>query len=199
MFCTQCGRALPPGVRFCTGCGSALGAAAPAPLPPGAGPTPPDLHWAAVVALTIVTFGLFWFFWNYRVAAFVRKIDPASKAVKQASLMIGIMILQFAIWTIMAVLAIASNSDAIGHGLDFSKIIESAVGLINLYMVISMRRSLEWYYNNKEPIGLQLNQLMTLIFGVVYLQFHLSIIAACKRSQLQAPYAQAGAPARPAY
>lgn len=44
-------------------------------------PVPPDLHWALVILLSVITFGLFGLIWAFRQAAFVKKIDPTSKAV----------------------------------------------------------------------------------------------------------------------
>ena len=63
------------------------------------------------------------------------------------------------------------------------EVADSAIGLINIFMVFGMKKSLVWYYNVKEPIGLKLNDLMVLVFGVLYLQFHLSNIATSKKSQ----------------
>ncbi len=183
MFCTQCAAALPTGVLFCSGCGTAVSAAAPAPQPTADGPVPPDLHWGAVLALSIVTFGLFWFFWSYKVAVFVRKIDPASNAVKQALGMVAILAFQIVAFVLLTVVVMLSNSDLGDHAAAFWKVLDSAIGLINIFMVFGMKKSLVWYYNVKEPIGLKLNDLMVLVFGVLYLQFHLSNIATSKKSQ----------------
>jgi hypothetical protein len=44
-------------------------------------PRPPSLHWALVLVFWILTGGLFKFIWMYRQAAWVRRIDPSSKAL----------------------------------------------------------------------------------------------------------------------
>jgi hypothetical protein len=183
MFCTQCAAALPAGVLFCTGCGSAVNAAAPAPRPNVDGPAPPDMHWGLVLGLSIITLGLFWFFWSYKVAVFVRKVDPASKAVTQALAMAAVFAVQIAIFLLLIVVAMWGNADLSEHAEATWKVFNAVIGLINIFMIFGMKKSLVWYYNLKEPIGLKLNDLMVLVFGVVYLQFNLSNIAAWKKSQ----------------
>lgn len=197
MFCTKCATSLPAGTRFCTSCGAATGATSPAAQSTGDGPVPPDLHWAAVLGLTIVTCGLFWLFWNYKVARFVKKIDPASNAVKQALAIVGVVVIQVAYWVLTMILALVANPD-LADGLGgLNKVFESVIGLIGIFMLIGMRKSLLRHYNSVEAIGLKLNELMTLVFGIVYFQYHLSNIAAWKKSQPRTVYVPAAAPLTP--
>jgi len=159
---------------------------------------PPDLHWGAVLGLSIVTFGLFWMFWNYKVAKFVRKLDPESKAVKQALGIATVVVLQIGVGIILGVLSALGISDLADNVGPLDKVFESVVGLINIFMVIGMRKSILRHYNNAEPIGLKLNELMTIVFGTVYFQFHFSNIAAWKKSRSRGASVQAGAPIAPA-
>jgi hypothetical protein len=159
---------------------------------------PPDLHWAAVVVLSIVTFGLFWMFWNYKVARFVNKIDPASSAVKQALAIVGVVALQVGVGIILGVLSGLGISDLADNVGPLDKVFDSLIGLIDIFMVIGMRKSLLRHYSSVEPIGLKLNELLTIVLGVVYFQFHFSNIAAWKKSRTGTVPVQAGAPLSPA-
>jgi hypothetical protein len=156
---------------------------------------PPSLHWAVVLALSIVTFGLFWLFWNYHVARFVKKIDSESKAVNQALGIVAVVALQVGIRVILVVLAFMGNSDFAEHVGDLDRVFDAVIALIDIFMVIGIRKSLLEHYNRVEPIGLKLNEVMTIVFGVVYFQFHFSNIAAWKKSLPQAASLQAGEPA----
>ena len=49
-----------------------------------------------------------------------------------------------------------------------------------LAAIFGMRSSLVRYYNSVEPIGLRLSGVMTFFFSILYLQYHLSRIAAWK-------------------
>lgn len=42
---------------------------------------PPNMHWAVILILSWVTFGLAALIWVFKQAAFVKKLDPASKAM----------------------------------------------------------------------------------------------------------------------
>ena len=46
------------------------------------GPMPPNLNWVLVLVLVIVT-GIFGIIWAFIQLGFVKKIDPASTAMKQ--------------------------------------------------------------------------------------------------------------------
>ncbi len=61
-------------------------AAAPAPTPASAAaaaaaqyPSPPSLHWALVLLLSVVTCGIFLWIWALVEANWVRKVQPTSK------------------------------------------------------------------------------------------------------------------------
>ena len=50
-----------------------------------------------------------------------------------------------------------------------------------------MRRSLLAHYNEVEPVGLELSRVMTLIFNVLYFQYHFTRIAKLKEAGAVAP------------
>jgi hypothetical protein len=54
---------------------------APVHAAPAAGPMPPDLHWALVLLLGIMTFGIFSLVWLIIECSFVKTIRPASNFI----------------------------------------------------------------------------------------------------------------------
>ena len=44
-------------------------------------PGPPNLHWALVLLITVITFGLFMPIWNVVVSIWLQKVQPNSKAL----------------------------------------------------------------------------------------------------------------------
>ncbi len=62
-----------------------------------------------------------------------------------------------------------------------------ALGLASIVLAIAtiwlIKGDLEKHYNEREPVGLALNGLMTLLFSFVYFQYHLYSIAKQKRAQ----------------
>jgi hypothetical protein len=204
MSCGKCGAPTHDGDQFCRNCHSTI-------APPSAdskGPVPPSLHWAIVFVLGCVTLGIFTWAWSLRQAAFVKKLAPSSRAIEMLGLVLALHILQVGFWIAFA-LATAQNAAAVNQQLssgssyqatvtnsyaasprtespdaarlflDFLELASLVLGLIALF---SMRKSIEDYYNTVEPIGLHLSGVMILFFNVTYLQYHLSRIAAWRRT-----------------
>jgi hypothetical protein len=150
-----------------------------APANPAANvPVPPKLHWGWVLLLTIVTFGLFYVVWSFVQAVWVRRIDRESNALK--------LLIAYLVITVIG----EAVADIAGNNLPLV-IIGSLVSLIGMSVMVaayfSMRRSLIAYYNSVEPIGLKLSWWMTLIFNLLYLQYHLTRIAKWKLGDAPAP------------
>jgi hypothetical protein len=151
----------------------------PSPAPAAADLVPPDWHWAVVLILSAFTYGLGGIVWAFRQALFVRKIDPASKAVFHLGLGCAAMVIQVVFYFV----AFATL------GAEDGGLIVGVILLLNLAIVIpiylavfGMRKSLVGYYNAVEPMGLQLGGVMTFFFTILYLQYHLSRIAAWKKT-----------------
>ncbi len=145
---------------------------------------PPDLHWAVVLILAWVTFGLGGFYWMYKEACFVRKLDPGSQAVKMFSLslcgILGQVMLSFLVFAFRysALLWIISN---------LMLLLNLAIFVVMMVTVFGMRRSLLHYYNEVDPIQLRLSPIMTFFFSVLYFQYHFSRIAAWKKTGQLSP------------
>lgn len=155
---------------------AAVRAQAPAP---GAGPMPPDLHWALVLIIAWATFGLGGFIWAFKQAGFVKRLDPSSKAT------------QMLIWSVLAMvaqvllyfLAMASRSMSMMAMMSIVTMALNVVIIVTVLMaVFGMRRSLVNYYNTVEPVGLKLSGVMTFFFSILYFQYHFSRIARWKKT-----------------
>jgi len=141
-----------------------------APPPVDMYPSPPGLNWVIVLVLEIVTCGLFGIVWLIVQGVWVRKIDPASKALM-------FLCLGFALSFVSGI--IRTNQDMKDFGL-----IANLAGIVITYVgIFSMKGSIEDHYNSAEPIGLRLSGVMTFFFSAVYFQYHFNEIAKVKDSQ----------------
>jgi hypothetical protein len=124
-------------------------------------PAPPSLHWAGLLLLHLATLGLFTMFWIFRQALWVRRIDPASRAVYvlAACLLLSVIPVLFPLPFREGTLAVA--------GL----LARSALVVAWVWAYLWMRRSIE------SAFDLTLSGVLTVLFGVFYLQYHLRRIA----------------------
>jgi hypothetical protein len=149
-------------------------AAAPALEPaPDLVPLPPNLHWAVLLILEIVTRQLFNLIWALVQANWARKLIKNNKplvlvAMYPAGIIAGI----------MAEVVSGSNSDALAI-----PAIVCIIGGVIAYIIgiFSIRSAMEEYYNSTENIGLSLSGVMTFFFSAVYLQYHINRIARWKK------------------
>jgi hypothetical protein len=160
-------------------------AAAPASyLAPAASPypPPPNLHWAICLLLSIVTCGIFSVIWIMVQAVWVKKVQPASKAVTFFGIVIGL-------WALSFVLSISGAVSAARTGHEDSSlrgiqaIITIAMWIVWIVGAFKMRDSIEEHFNSAEPIGLSLSGVMTFFFSVWYFQYHFTKINEMKRRQ----------------
>ena len=168
--------------------GGSMPQAAPAVVSPYAGvapvypagtvayPDPPNLHWAAVLAIGIFTCGLFIAVWDIVQAAWMRKVNLRSNAI----------------FFYIAELVVNFGGTFGRMGLMFSSGMHRAypglgigIFIITFTLVIlarfDMRRSMEEHFNGPEPIGLSLSGVMTFFFGSLYFQYHFTRINELKR------------------
>ena len=158
--------------------GAATGAGAYAGSAAEQYPPPPALHWGILVLLGVLTCGLFGWVWAFIQAAWVKKIDPASKALLYYGISVGLFV-------IMIVAAFSVRSGAQNGGV---YLLCRVVGAIMwLVAAFNMRSSIEEHYYSKEPIGLSLNGVMTFFFNIYYFQYHFTRINEMKRRQTGYP------------
>jgi len=169
---------VPAAPQPATGAPAAYTAPAVSPYPP-----PPNLHWGICLLLSIVTCGIFSVVWIMVEALWVKKIQPASKAVTYFGIVIGMWLLSF-------VLSISGGVSAARTGHTDSSL-QGIQGIITLgYCIVwivgafNMRDSIEEHFNSAEPIGLSLSGVMTFFFSVWYFQYHFTKINEMKRRQM---------------
>lgn len=140
---------------------------------------PPEMHWAVVLILSWITFGLGAVVWMFKEAAFVKKIDPSSKAVVLYIGVLLLMVVQVALY-----LPVISSGDIseVESVAGIIMIVSVAIVILALVTIFGMRGSLIRYYNTTEPIGLKLSGVMTFFFSILYFQYHFSRIARWKKT-----------------
>ena len=136
-------------------------------------PQPPTLHWAIVLVLDLVTFTLFGYYWAFRQASFVRKIDSTNPQSKRATMQV---LVSLAL-ALFAGLMNAMNTMTIsrgGVGTDLSTVM-NMVHLFQfaLFTVASVvvRNALVARF------GVKMNLALTIFFNIFYVQYHLTRIA----------------------
>ena len=165
-----------------------------APQPPGASPAyaaptvspyppPPNLHWAICLLLSIVTCGIFSVVWIMVEAVWVKKVQPASKAVTYFGIVIGLWLLSFVLSISGAVSAArVGHQDSALRGIQ--GIISLGYCIVWIVGAFNMRDSIEEHFNSAEPIGLSLSGVMTFFFNVWYFQYHFTKINEMKQRQM---------------
>jgi uncharacterized membrane protein YeaQ/YmgE (transglycosylase-associated protein family) len=155
--------------------------AAPNPGLVASGPIPPDLHWALVLLFHILSCGIFGIVWFFVEANFAKKIDRQSNAI-----LLGILgfIGSFVGGGVRGFFAV---TDARSGGEGIGLLIQLAGGVLLLVAAFGIRKSLEEYYNQVEPIGLDMSGVMTFFFSIFYFQHHFSRIARWKKTGVLTP------------
>ncbi len=130
------------------------------PSPTRTAPKPPSLHWAIVLVLALVTWGLFALIWMFVHAVWIRRIDPKSKALYTLAGGIAFpLILGF----------VTGMTGASFDGLELLAQLVWVIAVLVAYF--DMRAAIEVRYD------LDLSGIMTFFFSVLYLQYHLRLIA----------------------
>ena len=135
-------------------------------------PAPPSLHWGVVVLLGVLTCGLFGWVWAIVEANWMRKVQPTSKAL----VLWSIAVLLFLIDVILTAVP--------DQGAKSLAVITRLGGAI-LWIAasFSMKNSMEEHYNSAEPMGLELNGVMTFFFNIYYFQYHFTQINETRKRQ----------------
>jgi len=156
----------------------------PAPSPyaqpaSGAFPDPPDLNWALELLLGFLTCALFVIVWNLVIAAWARRVQPASKALMYYIIATALMVLNFggSYGNVLAAMHHHPQHQSILGGL-----IAIATWVIRLIARFTLRDTLEQHYNGAEPLGLRLSAVMTFFFGGIYFQYKLNRINEIKET-----------------
>jgi hypothetical protein len=138
----------------------------PQPIPGEQYPSPPGLHWVVVLLLGICTCGLFGWVWALVEAAWVRQIQPKSKALFLYLAAVGVLII--------------ATVFRVQREVTIAPFLQIAGAIIWLFASFNMRNTLEEHYNTEEPIGLSLSGVMTFFFNIYYFQYHFNEIKRAK-------------------
>ncbi len=140
-------------------------------------PDPPDFPWWAALLLGVVTGGVFFVVWDIVEASWLKRIERNSTALL---FYIGVAILYLfklpSVWSTV-------NFNVFGgpslhpHGGS----LESIGFVLAIVARFVFRRELLTHFQQHERVELQLNGLLTLIFGGLYFQYKFNEINATKR------------------
>ena len=160
------------------------GAATPPAYGPAGGtavvyPDPPNIHWVLVLVLGIFTCGIFTVIYDMVQAAWMKRVQPNSKAL-------GYYIAATVFWILNLGVSLRQMVTLhIGYTASHTNYTGGLFSLLYAVMLIvarfAMRNSLEEHYNGPEPIGLRLSGVMTFFFGSLYFQYHFNRINEMKR------------------
>jgi hypothetical protein len=143
---------------------------------------PPDLHWAVMVMLSVLTLGLFPVIWSIVMTNFTKKLDDDGLA---RTLFIAGFVASLG-GRIFRAIARAQSAELVSSIPSGLLLFGDLLMLIGIACCITaafrMRSTLLAYYNSIEPLGLYLSDAMTFFFGLYYLQYHFSRIAKWKKN-----------------
>ena len=160
---------------------AAYGAPVPAyPVAVAIYPDPPNLHWGLVLLIGCFTCGLFLIVWMFVQAAWMRKVDPRSKALTYYIAAIVLYVIMIG-GEITMVMSGANGTPSTGIS-GLMSVCSLAYFVLIMIAIFSMRSSMEEHFNGPEPIGLKLSGVMTFFFSVLYFQYHFTRINEIKRA-----------------
>jgi hypothetical protein len=142
-------------------------------------PPPPSLHWGILILLGVLTCGIFGWVWAFIQAAWVKKVQPESKALLYYGIAVGLFVLMFG----GAFMAGVQGQAGAGREPVFL-LFRLGGGIMWLIAAFNMRSSIEDHFNSAEPIGLSLNGVMTFFFSIYYFQYHFTRINEMKQRQM---------------
>ena len=135
--------------------------------PGGSYPDPPNLNWALELLLGFLTCGLFVVVWNLVLAAWGKRLQPASNALTFYIIATALIVLNFggSYGNFIAVMH---------HGHPHRSILGGLIGIATWVMRLiarfTLRDTLEQHFNGPERLGLRLGAVMTFFFGGIYFQ-----------------------------
>lgn len=148
------------------------GAAAAPALQPELVPLPPNLHWALVLVLGLVTRQLFNLVWALIQANWARKLGGNNTPMVLVAMYPAAMIAG----GLMMVLFRGQSLSSIGG------LFILAGAVVYIFGIFSIKAAMEEYYNSTENIGLTLSGGMTFFFSTAYIQYHINRLARWKKT-----------------
>jgi hypothetical protein len=139
-------------------------------------PDPPNLQWGLVLLFSVLSCGLFTMAWDLVQAAWMKRVEPTSKAIFYYGAGAA------AIFCIFGVSFVtAFNHTGPSPLVSLFQLASSVLFLVGRF---SLKSSLEDHFNGAEPIGLSLSGVMTFFFGGIYFQYHINDIVRRKAADV---------------
>ncbi len=161
-----------------------------APVGPGTlSSDPPNLHWALVLLLDLVTCSLFQLVWNIILAAWFKRVSPASKALPWYIASAVLLFTQAVMGQALGLMS-GRHGYGLGHtygygahpgGYGVYSLVAIGCWVVRLITRFTFRSELEQHFNTVDPIGLRLNPVLTFFFGGIYFQSQMNRINDIKR------------------
>jgi hypothetical protein len=142
-------------------------------------PDPPNLHWALVLLIDLFTCGLFQIIWNFVLTAWLKRVQPNSKAIVYYAVGYGLLLLSSGL-SFPVYLAQLHHVHA-QHHLGAS-LLGIMAWVFRLVARFSFKDSLEEHFNGPEPMGYRMNPVLLFFFGGLYIQSELNRINEIKQS-----------------
>lgn len=122
---------------------------------------------------------LFVIVWNLVIAAWAKRVQPASNALMYYIIATALMVLNFggSYGGVLAAMHHRPHHESILGGF-----IAIATWIVRLIARFTLRDTLEQHYNGPEPLGLRLSAVMTFFFGGIYFQYKLNRINEIKET-----------------
>jgi len=138
------------------------------PPPAPALPSPPRLHWAVVLALSVITVGFFGVVWLFVQANWVRKVTGARKAFGWTLAYMLYLPGSFVLGIVVAIIALL-----LGHRPEeYVPALQAIVRLAGIALYVLAAYSLKAELQAR-PIQIPLGGVMTFFFATSYFQYHL--------------------------
>ncbi len=145
----------------------------------GVYPDPPNLNWGLELLLGFLTCGLFVVVWNLVIAAWAKRVQPASKALMYYIVATVLIVMNFgSSWGVF--IAISHHHQV--HRNLLGGLISLVCWVIRLIARFTLRDTLEQHFNGPEPVGLRLSAVLTFFFGGIYMQYKLNEVNQLKQA-----------------
>lgn len=137
-------------------------------------PDPPNLHWGLVLLFEVITCGTFSVAWNIVESAFIKKVEPESKAIFWyiASAAVFLMIFFNSFWT-------SFNHQPKNASAGVLQLVYAVLVIVGRFV---LKSSIEDHYNTAEPMGVSLSGVMTFFFATIYFQYYFNDINRRKKA-----------------
>jgi hypothetical protein len=146
-------------------------------------PDAPNLSWVLVLLFDFLTCSLFRWVWSLVLAAWMKRVQPNSKAMIYYAAATALLCCQFIFSGHTRVIMQPGVHWWVTYyaGHPLANLLRIATWVVYLIARFTMRAELEQHFNTAEPVGLRLSGVMTFFFGGLYFQYHLNRINELKR------------------